>query len=170
MSALTGLDLSETRTDGLRVVDLEVEGANLANVQAPRCTGERLTVRRSRLTGATFAEGRLADVTFAECGMDLVSFGACGLERVTFEDCSLAQADLTDARMRDVRFVGCDLRGADLTGLRLFGCELRACKLDGLRGAASLRGAAIDGATVVAHADLWLAALGIEVLGGEQGN
>src|SRR4051794_38452715 len=101
---VAGLDLEGAATDGLRVVDLELEGANLANVAAPRSLAERIVVRRSRLTGATLAEGRLADVTFSDCALDLASFASCGLERVTFDGCVLTGADLQEARMRDVRF------------------------------------------------------------------
>ncbi|MFL5843370.1 MAG: pentapeptide repeat-containing protein [Solirubrobacteraceae bacterium] len=164
---LDGVDLADGRGEELRVVDLVVAGANLANLRAARSRGERLVVRRSRLTGATFAEGRLADVTFAECGMDLVSFASCGLERVTFEDCVLTGADLQEARMRDVRLHRCDLTDADLRGARLTTCELRGCTLDGLRGAEALRGAAMEWSDVVAGAGTWAAALGIEILDGD---
>ena len=51
-----------------------------------------------------------------------------------------------------VSFVDCDLTEADLSGARLAHCELRGCTLDGLRGAASLRGAAMPWADIVAAA------------------
>jgi uncharacterized protein YjbI with pentapeptide repeats len=63
-----------------------------------------------------------------------------------------------------VRFVDCDLSEADLSGARLAFCELQGCRLDGLRGAASLRGAVMPWADIVASAGTFADALGVGVL------
>ena len=112
----------------------------------------RVTVRGCRMTGLLWTEGALRDVTLSDCAIDLASFAAATVEHVVFERCILRQTDFQDADLRLVSFVDCDLTDADLSGARLAHCELRGCTLDGLRGAASLRGAAMPWADIVAAA------------------
>ena len=81
-----------------------------------------------------------------------------------FDGCILRQTDFQDAGLRAVRFVDCDLTEADLSNARLAHCELRGCTLDGIRGAASLRGAAMPWADIVAAAGTFADALGVRVL------
>ena len=56
------------------------------------------------------------------------------LERVTFRDCVLTEADLLEARLREVTLERCSLAGADVRGTRFERCLLRGCDIDGLHG------------------------------------
>jgi len=160
-------DLSESRMEHLRIVHGELGGCNLANLQARGATFANVAIERSRLTGIDLAEAALSDVTIRDCRVDLASFRAARLERVTFADCVLAQTDFLDARLDSVRFHGCNLSEADLRGARLRTCELRRNDLTGLQGVESLRGAALEWSDILDMAGVWAAALGIEVLDGE---
>jgi hypothetical protein len=161
---LTGIDLSGSRLEHVRITEAVLSGCNLANVHARAAHVQTVLIQGSRLTGMALPEGRLTDVTFKDCRIDLASFGSCRLQRVSFEDCTLAQTDFLDAQLHSVGFDGCDLTNADIRGARLKRCELRRSELTGLQGVESLRGAAMEWSDVVEMAGVWAAALGIEVL------
>ncbi len=61
-----------------------------------------------------------------------------------------------------------DLSGCDFRGAQLSRCELRRSELKDLQGIESLRGLAIEAHTIVALADVWATALGIELLDADQ--
>ena len=157
------------RIHGLRLTDVEVRNANLANVRARELSLRRVAFSGVRLTGAEWTAGAIADASFRDCRIDLATFAGTTFERVTFEDCLLAQADFRDALLRSVRLDRCDLSDADLTAVRIDRCELRGCTLDGIAGLERLRGAAMPWADVVGNAGLLAAALGIRVLDPDDG-
>ena len=161
---LRRVDLSGSRLEGLRLLDATFTGCNLANLQARGAELSRVLVQSSRLTGTVLMESQLRDVTFRGCRIDLASFSHCRLARVTFDDCILHQSDFLGAELDTVRFEGCELVEADLRNARLRRCELQRTSLDGLQGVERLRGVAMPWAEIVERADLWAAALGIEVL------
>ena len=113
---LRDCDLSESRMEHLRIVDGELGGCNLANLQARGATFANVAIERGRLTGIDLAEATLKDVAFSDCRIDLASFRGARLQRVTFSDCVLAETDFLEARLESVRMHGCDLRNADLRG------------------------------------------------------
>jgi uncharacterized protein YjbI with pentapeptide repeats len=166
---LRDVELTGARLRGLRLLDVAFERGNLANTAAPELTLRRVDIAGARLTGAQWTAGTIADTTFRDCRIDLATFAATTFERVVFEDCLLAQADFRDALLRSVRFERCDLTEADVAGVRIDRCELRGCTLDGLGGVERLRGAAMPWPDVVGNAALLAAALGIRVLGEEDG-
>jgi uncharacterized protein YjbI with pentapeptide repeats len=161
---IAGAELAGARVRGLRLVDVGVEGGNLANHVAPELALHRVAVSGARLTGVQWTRGTIADTAFRDCRADLATFAGTTFERVAFEGCMLAQADFREALLRSVVFDRCDLTEADLSGVRIDGCELRGCTLDGLTGAERLRGAAMPWDDVVGNAGLFAAALGIRVL------
>jgi len=159
-------DLSASRRPGLELADIELDGCNLANLQARGGQMRRVLATRCRLTGLLWTEGAIRDATLRECRIDLASFAATTIEQAIFEDCILAQSDFQDAHLRSVAFVDCDLSGADLTGARFERCELRGCTLDAIRGAERLRGTAMRWEDIVAAAGTFADALGVRVLEG----
>jgi uncharacterized protein YjbI with pentapeptide repeats len=161
---LLDADLSGARLGGLRLVDVEFERGNLANLAAREASLRRVVVSGARLTGAELIRGRIGDAVFRDCRIDLATFAGTTFERTTFERCRLTQTDFREALLRSVRFDDCDLSEADLTGVRIDRCELRGCTLDGVVGLERLRGAAMPWADVVGNAGLFAAALGIRVL------
>jgi uncharacterized protein YjbI with pentapeptide repeats len=161
-------DLSGARLRGLRLVDVEVQRGNLANLAADEVSLSRVSLTGARMTGVQWKRGKLADATFRDCLIELATFAGTTFERVTFAGCRLAQTEFRDALLRAVRFEECDLSEADLTGVRIDGCELHGCALDGLIGVERLRGAAMPWADVVGNAALLAAALGIRLVDEER--
>jgi uncharacterized protein YjbI with pentapeptide repeats len=157
-------DLGASRRPGLELADIELDGCNLANLQARGGQMRRVLATRCRLTGLLWTEGAIRDATLRECRIDLASFAATTIEQAIFEDCILSQSDFQDAHLRSVAFVDCDLSGADLSGARFERCELRGCTLDGIRGAERLRGVAMRWEDIVAAAGTFADALGVRVL------
>jgi uncharacterized protein YjbI with pentapeptide repeats len=161
---LERVDLSGGRLAHISLSDVEVDGCNMANVDARGGSLWRARVGRARLTGLSWTEGLVRDAVFGDCRIDLASFAATRLEQVVFERCLLAQADFQEAQLRSVRFVDCDLSEVDLSGARFERCELRGCTLDGIRAAERLRGVAMPWEDIVAAAGTFAGALGIRVL------
>ncbi len=161
---LAGVELARSQLEHLRITDAAMARCNLANLEARGAHLTRVALSASRVTGVELSEGVLADVSFSDCRIDLASFSFSRLERVSFEDCLLAQSGFLDARLDGVRFEGCDMSECDFRGAKLSRCEIRRCELSGLQGIASLRGVAMEAQTIVALADVWAAALGIELL------
>ena len=162
--ALARVDLAGGRLINLAFADVDLDTCNLATIDARSGSMRRGNGRGCRLSGLLWTEGALRDVTLSDCAIDLASFAAATVEHVVFERCILRQTDFQDADLRLVSFVDCDLTDADLSGARLAHCELRGCTLDGLRGAASLRGAAMPWADIVAAAGTFADAVGVRVL------
>jgi uncharacterized protein YjbI with pentapeptide repeats len=157
-------DLSATRRPNLELVDVELKGCNLANLDARGGSMRRVLATGCRLTGLMWTEGAIGDAVLRDCRIDLASFAATTIEQAVFEDCMLVQTDFQEAHLRSVAFVDCDLSGADLSGARFERCELRGCTLDGVRAADRLRGAAMPWADIVAAAGTLADALGVRVL------
>lgn len=158
---LTAADLAgHTLSEG-RLVDLRLDRDSLANADARRSELRRIELVGCRATGCSFAEATLADVSFDDCRLDLASFRFASLERAVFRDCRLDEADFYEATLRSVLFERCRLVGATLDGVTVERVELRGCDLEGASGAASLRGARMPWADVVASAGTLASALGI---------
>ena len=163
-ATLARVDLAGGRLINLALTDVELDTCNLATIDARSGSMRRVSARGCRMTGLLWTEGALRDVRLSDCAIDLASFAAATIEHVVFERCILRQTDFQDADLRLVSFVDCDLTDADVSGSRLAHCELRGCTLDGLRGAASLRGAAMPWADIVAAAGTFADAVGVRVL------
>jgi uncharacterized protein YjbI with pentapeptide repeats len=161
---MEGADLGASRRPGLELADVELDGCNLANLDARGGTMRRVVVNRCRLTGLLWTEGSLRDVAMDDCRVDLASFAGSTIEQTVFERCLLMQSDFQDARLRAVRFVDCDLSGADLSGARFERCELRGCTLDSIRAAERLRGVAMPWPDILAAAGTFADAIGVRVL------
>jgi uncharacterized protein YjbI with pentapeptide repeats len=161
---LERVDLSASRLPNLSLTDVELDGCNLANLDARGGSLHRVLAKTCRLTGALWTEGRLRDVVLRDCRIDLASFAATTIEQVVFERCQLTQADFQDAHVRTVGFFDCDLSEADLSGARFERCELRGCTLDGIRAAERLRGVAMPWEDIVAAAGTFADALGVSLL------
>ena len=164
---LVNVDLSASRVEKLKVTDGELTKCSLANLQGRAAEVTRVTIDGTRATGMAAPESSWRDVTFRGCRLDMASFGFAHLTRVTFEDCLMAEASFLDARLECVRFHRCELTRGDFRGASLERCEFRGGDLTDLEGVTHLRGAAIDWAGIIANANLWAAALGIEILDAE---
>jgi uncharacterized protein YjbI with pentapeptide repeats len=110
-----------------------------------------VVVRGGRWSGVILDGLRAFNVVFEDCDLSgLALLEEPSLQNVTFTRCRLSGAELSGARLRNVRFMGCtlddanlrmidaekvvfddtvlvgtDLHGAKLTEARLVGCDLR---------------------------------------------
>lgn len=67
------------------------------------------------------------------------------LYAVAFTDCKMAGADFQGAEMHNVRFVNCDLTGAQFANAKMGSVRFENCTLIDVGGAASLKGATVQG-------------------------
>jgi uncharacterized protein YjbI with pentapeptide repeats len=161
---LANTDLSESRLDRLRCVEVEVRGGNFANLAAREAKLATVTITGARLTGVRLTGASLTDVTVSDSRVDLAQFVGATLARVTFEDCRVESTDFSEARLDSVRFHRCDLGRCDFTGARLRRTEFRGCALNDVQGFQDLRGAAMEWRDILELAGAMAASLGIDVL------
>ncbi len=140
-SLLDGVTLASPRASRLLLSDVRIQNSDLANVEWPASTFERVEILSTRLTGAVCNEARWRSVLFRDCKLDLAVLRMAALDACVFEQCNLSQADFYEADLTGTVFRQCDLGGADLSGAKLTGADIRECRIDGMRGTP----AAMDG-------------------------
>jgi uncharacterized protein YjbI with pentapeptide repeats len=160
-------DLSEETIPPAGFGDLSdhiVNGADWANERSSGLTLRRVELHLCRLTGAGLSEAALTDVTVVDCQLDLVAFRFAKLERVVFRDCRMRDCDFYEASLSDVLFERCELHEATFTAAKAQRVEIRGCDLTGLRGIEALRGVRMPLNDVLASAQLFANAVGIEII------
>jgi len=138
--------------------DCDLSNADLAGAGLRHCV-----MRRTRLTGVSFAEASLRDALVEDCKLDLANLRFAHLERVTFRNCVLADADFSGSTQRAVRYEGCDLRATQFSQARLDRVDLRGSRLEGIGGIGDLRGARIGNEQLLELAPALAAHLGLRV-------
>ena len=166
---LGGEDLSGARVRGLELTDVVLRNCNTANLTALKSSLSRCAFAGCRMTGLALPDSTLEDVRFTDCLIDLAAFGFSRLRRVIFDGCILREADFTEARFESVRFHRCEMERTTFTGARFARSEVRGCTLEGVRGIEGLQGVGMDWSDVVGLAGTFAAALGIHVIGDEDG-
>jgi uncharacterized protein YjbI with pentapeptide repeats len=135
-AALVDLDL-----DGLDLARISLRGARLAEISLRRaaCTAADATGsrwRRCRLDRAALAMAVLADAQLGHCDLSRADLAGTSWHRAALAHCALRRANLIDARLDRAVLTDCDLRGADLAivrsphvatlaGARFVRCDLR---------------------------------------------
>ena len=130
------------------LVDLILDGVDLANARFVESLWRRVRLDRSRLTGLVLAGCIIEDVTITGGVLDLTNWRFAQLTRVRFEGCTLTGADFVEAQLQDVSFEGCDLSGVQFGHAHCRRTRLSGCRLDGLQGVTGLAG------TIIAPTDL----------------
>jgi uncharacterized protein YjbI with pentapeptide repeats len=82
---------------------------------------------------------------------------------VRFEACRLLESDFQAATVTACTFIDCDLSGSELSQARFAGSAFRGCRLDAVSGIQALRGALIARSDLFELADVFAAALGVQV-------
>ena len=144
--------------------DVAVAAGSWANVRTKELRIRRATFRGVRMTGADLAYSNLEDVNFVDCRLDLSFFVNAKLNRVRFEQCRLDEVDFTDANLTSVAFDGCSLNRSVWADAVLTNCELRASDISGSAGLERLHGVRMPLDDVIAGAQDFARALGIEIL------
>lgn len=162
-SRFEGGTLADTDWHRCSLVDVVVDGVDLANARFVESLWRRMRLERCRLTGVVLAGCILEDVTFAGGVLDLTNWRFAQLTRVRFEACTLTGADFLEAHLNDVSFEGCDLSGAQFSQARCRRTRLSGCRLDAVQGVTGLAGATIAPTDLLSLTEQLAEALGIGV-------
>ncbi len=129
----------------------------------PEASFRRVRLSGSKLSGIAVSKGSFTDVEFRQCRLDFASFDEVKFKHVTFDGCRIREADFSRTSFDHVRFVDCDLARALFGRVRTANSEMRRCGLTELRGLGELRGFSMEWNDILAHAELFASALGIEI-------
>jgi len=162
-SRFRGCTLGPGTFGRVSLVDCELQGCDLANLQARSSSLTRVAVTGCRLTGLSWAGGWCRDVRWDSCRADLVSFRFTRFLAAAFVECDLRQADFQEADLSGITFTDCDLSGAQFSGATTTGTRFSGCTLIGISGVQSLRGAVVDSRDIVDLGYSLACALGILV-------
>jgi uncharacterized protein YjbI with pentapeptide repeats len=141
---LRGLDLSEAKFRGLRLIDIEGEDLNAINGDWRGAELNRVRFEGARLTGLDLGEARIQEARFESCKLDYANFRHAVIEHASFEDCILTNADFQGARIYAARFTGCQLGAADFSKAELAHVDFRGSELALSGSVLGLAGATID--------------------------
>jgi uncharacterized protein YjbI with pentapeptide repeats len=141
----THLLAAESHFEEMRLVDVRIQEANLANALWVKLDCYRTEFTNCRMTGMSLMESTIHDTIFRDCKGDYVQFHHAVLHAVRFEECPLICADFRETDATGVVFHRCDLTNTDFTGAILRNADLRGCPIEGMRvGPKELHGAIID--------------------------
>jgi uncharacterized protein YjbI with pentapeptide repeats len=141
-----------TRLDGeFELEAVQLGPADLSELDAPSGRIEQARLEDLDLDGAKLRGLRLVDVSGARVSAANGNWGGASLRRVALKQARLTGLDLAEARLDEVRFVGCKLdyanfrhttiehvsfedcvlSGADFQGARLYSARFAGCDLSG---------------------------------------
>lgn len=173
--ALSQLDLAEQRAEyasfeatrfshvsmrashfpGLALLDVRLEGCDLANADLYKASLQRVEFIACRLVGLKASEAEFHDVLFKECKGEFALFRSATFKSVRFESCDLAESDFAGADLSGVLFSRCNLTRCDMAGAKLPGADFRGSNIEGLKvGLAELQGAIVDPSQALSFARL----------------
>ena len=162
-SRFTGGSLADTDWHRSSLVDVALEGVDLANSRFVESLWRRVHLDRCRLTGVVLAGCIVEDAVITGSVLDFANLRFAQFTRVRFEGCTLTGADLVEAQLHDVSFEACDLSTVEFSQAHCQRVRIAGCRLDGLRGVGGLAGATIAPTDLLALTDQLAAALGIHV-------
>lgn len=145
----SGLELAESRHEGIEFEECHFTQCDLSGAQFRRCTFVNCTLTGCNLSMVDFAWSTLFDATFTECklvGVDWTrltwapyhrdfglrfqlcllhhaSFFGLTLQRLVLEECGLHDADLRDADLTHACLRGSDFSRAQFRKTRLGGAD-----------------------------------------------
>lgn len=105
----------------------------------------RCTINGSRITGSSWKSGTFRDVHIEGCISAPAMYRYMKLFSVAFTDCKMIGADFQSTSMNNVRFENCDLTGAQFSNGQMGTVRFENCTLIDVGGAASLKGATVQG-------------------------
>lgn len=111
---MTGAVFERLSLKDCELVDCELSGTFLKNVEA-----ERVQFTRCRMTGAVMTSAAMHHVRFVECLMQGVNLRMAEGLVLAFDACDLREVDMYAGNLTNSTFTSCDLTGAELSNLRL---------------------------------------------------
>jgi len=138
------INLGQSRFSDLRLVDVSLEGCDLANAHWERSSGQRIELISCQLLGFAAPEAYWQDLLLRECNGTFAQFRFANLRGARFEACDFTDADFHGADLSGVIFHHCNLTNVELSQAKLVGADLRTATIEGLKaGAKELPGAIV---------------------------
>nr|WP_245240552.1 pentapeptide repeat-containing protein [Streptomyces spiramenti] len=124
---------------------IEITGSDLGAARWSESKLTRVTIRDTKLLGATFDSLVLDNVLFENCRLDYATFtNVRATGSVVFVGCILTEAAFADCDLSNVVFSDCTLRLTEFGPGRYRGADLRGNDLTSLRGLPHLAKVRID--------------------------
>jgi uncharacterized protein YjbI with pentapeptide repeats len=158
-----GVELRGRRLTGFRAQDVAFDRCDLSGAVLDEAELRRVTVTGCRLSGTSFSGAGLTDVRIVDSKADLALFRMARASRLLVEQTSLRGADFYEFEASGCAFFGCDLSEADVTAARLRDLRLHGSELLGIRGAQELSGAEISADQMLPLGEAVLAAMGVGI-------
>lgn len=161
---LQQVDLSGGQLPRWSLVDSELEGCNLANLEGEDSSMLRARLSNCKLSGARFHQANWRDVELTGCKLDYASFQGFKARQVRLRECDLREVEFYDCQFESLECLGCNFGRASFLNCRFQQGEFLNCDLTGLRGLAHLQGVRMGAHDLVAIATALGRELGIELI------
>lgn len=162
-SRLTGLRLTGSSFDQLRLEDVVVTNCELSGVTLTASTLHRVHFEHCRMSGLVAAELNARHVQMTDCHMDEAWLRMASFTRCELSGCDLQGADFYAANLNDVHLLHSQLDNTEWSNAALDNVALHGSSLNGLHGAATLGGLVIGSDQLLSLAIPILASRGITV-------
>lgn len=139
-SRFTGTHLLRSQFSDSRFTTCDFAEVSAQDVSLIRCS-----VTGSRITGSSWKSGTFRDVHFEGCVIAPAMLRHMKFYSVVFSDCKMTGADFQSAGMHNVKFENCDMTGAQFANVKVGVVRFENCTLVDVGGAASLKGATVQG-------------------------
>lgn len=155
-AVLKRVDLGESQLRLLQLLDVRLEGCDLASARWEKAHIQRAELLSCRLVGFSLLDAQCDNMLIQRCNAEAGRFWNTSFRASRFEHCSLKAASFENSDLSGVLFHKCDLREADLRRAKLKGADIRGCQIDGAQiGVSELKGLIVSPAQAVELASLF---------------
>ena len=161
---LQQVDLSGGVLPRWSLVDCQLEGCNLANVEGEDSSLLRAILTQSKLSGARFHQANWRDVDLVDCKLDYASFQDFKGRQIRLRRCDLREVEFYNCQFESLECLECLFGRASFSQCRFEQSEFRGCDLTGLRGLAHLNGVRMAAEDLLGMATALAAELGIGLI------
>jgi uncharacterized protein YjbI with pentapeptide repeats len=159
-SVLEQTDLGLCKLDKLKLIDSEVLGSNLANMDAFEAFFLRVVMTENRMTGTRLNKLIATDWKMNDVKANLMQMRFGKIRKAHFIKCDFRNADFQATDLTGCVFEKCDLEEAEFSECKLKGTDFRGSNISNMRvGVEEIRGAVFD----MEQAMKLLGLLGVEI-------
>lgn len=160
---LEGVRLTARSARRLRLVDVVLRDCELSGADLTEARLTRVRLEGCRAEGLDLGMAKAVDLVAVGSKLTEASVRMAELELWRLDDCDLRRSEWQRAVLASGVVDGCDLDHADLSGARLTDVRVMRTRLDDVVGARALAGATVDSAQLVPLALAVFADLGIRL-------
>lgn len=161
---LQQVDLSGGNLPRWSMIDCDLQGCNLANLQGEDSSLLRSRLSNCKLSGARIHQATWRDVDLFECKLDYASFQGFKARQIRFRNCDLREVEFYDCQFESLECLDCHFGNASFSNCRFEQSEFQNCDLTGLRGLANLSGTRMGADDLIAIAGDLARELGIGLI------